>query len=407
MTAHIQVADTTMPHRLASSTVTVADADGKPLPHVAVQVRQTRHDFLFGNILFDSIGLALGESDDVARDQAELDAWLGLYNFGTLPFYWRYFEPTEGAPDTTRLLTAARYFDQLGVTLKGHPLTWHTLAPKWLLGRPSDDVEHVLRARIAREVSSFAGVIDIWDAINEVVIMPVFEAEKNAVTPLCLDMGRVAMAKLAFETARQANPHVTLLLNDFDLSSAYECLIEALLEAGLKIDVLGLQTHMHQGYRGDDETTAMLDRFARYGLPLHLTETSLVSGHLMPPEIVDLNDYQIEHWPSTPDGEARQAQEIASYYKTLLAHPAVEAVTYWGLTDRTAWLGAPIGLLRADGTHKPSYDALYGLIKGQWWLTPTSVVTDENGQFEITGFKGDYEYAPESDPTAAAEFHLS
>ena len=407
MTEHVSVADTTMPHRLASSTITVVDASGQPRPSQHVEVRQVRHDFLFGNILFDSIALALGESDDVARDQAELDEWLTLYNFGTLPFYWRYFEPTEGAPDTARLLAAAQHFGGLGIRLKGHPLTWHTLAPQWLMGRPLDDVEHVLRARITREVTGFAGVIDMWDAINEVVIMPVFTAEANAVTPLCLDKGRIAMAKLAFETARQANPHVTLLLNDFDLSSAYECLIEALLEAGLQIDVLGLQTHMHQGYRGDDATTAMLNRFARYGLPLHLTETSLVSGHLMPEEIVDLNDYQIDDWPTTPDGEARQAQEIASYYRTLLAHPAVQAVTYWGLTDRTAWLGAPIGLLRADGSRKPSFDALYGLIKGQWWVPPTRVVTDENGQFELTGFKGDYEYALADDPANVIQFHLT
>ena len=44
-------------------------------------------------------------------------------------------------------------------------------------------------------------------------------------------------------------------------------------------------------------------------LPLHLTETTLVSGHLMPPEIEDLNDYQIPHWPSTPEGEARLSLE--------------------------------------------------------------------------------------------------
>jgi len=404
MTAHVQVADTTMPHRLASATITVTDVGGAPLANTAVEVRQTRHEFLFGNILFDAIPLMLGESDDEARDKAELAAWRELFNFGTLPFYWRYFEPTEGAPRTDDLLTAARAFAGLGIKLKGHPLTWHTLAPKWLMGRPLDDVEAVLRGRITREVTDFAGVIDTWDAINEVVIMPVFEAEDNAITPLCAKLGRVATARLAFETAREANPNVTLLLNDFDLSVDYERLIEALLQAGLKIDVLGLQTHMHQGYRGDEATTELLDRFARFGLPLHLTETSLVSGQLMPPDIVDLNDYQVASWPSTPDGEARQGQQIDTYYRTLLAHPAVEAVTYWGLTDRTAWLGAPIGLLRADGTRKPSYDALHDLVKGQWWLPPTTVMTDESGRFDVTAFKGDYEYAVAG--AAPTAFHL-
>ena len=28
--------------------------------------------------------------------------------------------------------------------------------------------------------------------------------------------------------------------------------------------------------------------------------STLLSGHLMPADIVDLNDYQVESWPSTP-----------------------------------------------------------------------------------------------------------
>ena len=90
-------------------------------------------------------------------------------------------------------------------------------------------------------------------------------------------------------------------------------------------------------------------------------------------DIVDLNDYQVPTWPSTPEGEARQADEIVRHYRTLVAHPAVEAITYWGLTDDGAWLGAPAGLVRADGTPKPAYDALRGLVKGEWWLPPTTV----------------------------------
>jgi hypothetical protein len=135
---------------------------------------------------------------------------------------------------------------------------------------------------------------------------------------------------------------------------------------------------------------AMVDRFARYGLPLHLTETTLVSGHLMPPEIVDLNDYQIPSWPSTPDGEARQADEIVRHYRSLMGHPSVHAINYWGITDDGAWLGAPGGLVRADGTPKPSYEALKSLIKGEWWLPRTVIRTDREGRIPLSGFFGDY-----------------
>lgn len=375
-------------HRLGTTTLTVVGADGAPLADTEVVVEQARHAFAFGNIGFDLIGLANGRG--APGDDALAERFLELFDTATLPFYWRDFEPERGSPRTDEIRGAAEWFRDRGVRVKGHPLAWHTLAPRWLLGRPLDEVEPALRARIRREVAGFAGVVDTWDAINEVVIMPVFEAEDNAITPLARARGRIHMIRLAFEEARDANPDATLLLNDFDLSSAYECLIEGVLEAGIAIDAIGLQTHMHQGFRCEEELLAIADRFARYGLPLHFTETSLVSGELMPPHIDDLNDWQVDAWPSTPDGEARQADELERHYRTLVGHPAVEAITYWGITDRGAWLNAPIGLLRADGTPKPSFDALRSLVKGEWWLPPTTVRTDAAGRVAVRGFAGDY-----------------
>ena len=270
----------------------------------------------------------------------------------------------------------------------------------------STSIERLQRERIRREVGDFAGLIDTWDAINEVVIMPVFDKEDNGITRLARERGRIAMVRLAFEEALATNPAATLLINDFDLSSAYECLLEGLLEAGVPISAIGLQTHMHQGYWGEDAMLAMVDRFARYGLPLHLTETSLVSGELMPGHIVDLNDYQVPSWPSTPEGEARQADELARHYRSLVAHPSVEAITYWGITDRDAWLGAPIGLVRADGSRKPAYDALHALVKGEWWVAPTSVRTDAAGRFRLRGFAGDYDVSASLASRGSAPVHL-
>jgi hypothetical protein len=113
----------------------------------------------------------------------------------------------------------------------------------------------------------------------------------------------------------------------------------------------------------------------------------------MPPEIVDLNDYQIPQWPSTPEGEARQADDLVRHYRMLVAHPAVQSINYWGLSDAGAWLGAPVGLVRADGSRKPSYDALEGLIKGEWWLPPTELRTDADGRVTVRGFLGEYRVA--------------
>jgi GH35 family endo-1,4-beta-xylanase len=375
--------------------------DGEPLRGTPVTVEQVRHAFQFGNIGFDFIALANdeattarptsfgGASSDLVPRLVEL--WFDLFNTVTLPFYWRNFEPQRGDPDTARLLRAARWFIDRGSTVKGHPLVWHTLAPRWLLDLPSIEVEAAVRARITREVTDFADVISTWDAINEAVIMPVFEKEANGITPLSERLGRVEMVRLAFDTARAANPGATLILNDFDMTPAYEHLIEACLEAGSSIDGLGLQSHMHQGYWGEAKTLSVLQRFSRFGLPLHLSETTLLSGRLMPPEIEDLNDYQVAEWPSTPEGEERQADEVVRHYTTLLRHPAVRSITYWGLTDNGSWLGAPSGLVRADGTTKPAFHALRRLVKGEWWLPPTTVATDDEGRVAVEGFAGRYQ----------------
>jgi GH35 family endo-1,4-beta-xylanase len=391
-------------HRYADVRLVVRGADGDPLSGVPIGVEQIRHAFGFGNIGFDFVDWAGGppqvDGGDVSEffggaappDPEGLAAdWLELFNLVTLPFYWRGFEPVPGQPQTERLRRTARWFADRGVQVKGHPLLWHTLAPPWLLDLDDEAVVAAIRHRIHRDATEFAGVVDMWDAINEPVILPTFAAEENAVTRLALGRGRLATIRLAFETARSADPSARLVINDFDLSERYELIIQECLAAGIAIDAIGLQTHMHQGYRGEEQIWNVLERFAQFGLPLQLTETTLLSGDLMPPEIVDLNDYRVDDWPTTPEGEERQADEIVRHYTTVLSHPAVESLTYWGITDHGAWLGAPSGLLRRDGSRKPSYDALHDLIRGQWWTGATTAVTDDAGAVPLRGFAGRYQ----------------
>ncbi|AYF98193.1 endo-1,4-beta-xylanase [Protaetiibacter intestinalis] len=378
------------PHRVGELTVQLADTTGAPLAEREVEVAQTRHAFGFGSTGFELIAHANGE-----RDDAELvEDWLGVFDTATLPFYRGDFEPEPGRTQTDRIRATARWFVDRGVRLKGHPLVWHTVKARWMDPLPLAEVERLTFDRIRRELSDFRGLVGSWDVVNEAVIMPVFENEPdgvpNAITRLAQQRGIVPFVHEAFTVAREADPGATLLLNDFDLSSDYERLIERLLEAGTPIDALGLQTHMHQGYWGEETMLAMVDRFARFGLPLHLTENTLLSGELMPAHIVDLNDYQPASWPSTPEGEARQADELERHYRSLVGHPAVQSITYWGITDAGAWLGAPAGLLRADGSRKPAYHALQRLVRGEWWLPPTRMRTDAEGRLRVSGFLGDY-----------------
>ncbi|MCL2759868.1 MAG: endo-1,4-beta-xylanase [Treponema sp.] len=383
-------------HRKSSAKILLLKDDGTPAINQEVKVNQKSHQFKFGVGGFEAIelegGKPGGEPVDSARKahlQDKLGKLFALNNYATLPFYIGRYEPVEGQPDEKRLKAGARWFTERNIKLKGHPLCWHTVCADWLMNYSNEEIFKKVIARVERDVSAFAGIIDTWDVINEVVIMPVFDKYDNAVTRICKEYGQVRIVKEVFEAAKRANPNAVLLLNDFDMSVDYEILIDKCLQAGIPIDVIGLQSHQHQGYWGEAKVRNVLERFSRFGLPLHFTENTLISGDLMPPHIVDLNDWQVEEWPTTTEGEERQKHEIIEMYDILFEHPQVHAITTWSGGDN-AWLHAPAGFLRIDNTEKPSYKALYEKIHKEWH-TETTARTDADGYVTIEGFKGEYE----------------
>ena len=376
-------------HRKATAALRVLHPDGTPAANQPLSIDQTSHQFLFGCGAFDAVALA-DAKDDARRAllQSRMEKWLALFNYGTLPFYWGRYEPVPGRTAKESTMAAATFLRERGAAVKGHPLCWHTACADWLMQYDNAEILRRQLERIHRDVTDFKGVIDLWDVINEVVIMPVFDKYDNAITRICREKGRIGLVREVFAAAKACNPGATLLINDFNTSVSYEILLEGLLEAGVPISAIGIQSHQHQGYWGLEKLLDVLERFSRFGLPLHFTENTLISGDLMPPHIVDLNDWQVSEWPSTAEGEARQAREISEMYTALFSHPLVEAITTWDFTDG-AWLHAPAGLLRLDDTEKPAYHALHSLIHGAW-ETHEQPVTDAEGYVTVTGFKGGY-----------------
>ncbi len=376
-------------HRQATLRLRLTHPDGTPVANASVQADQTSHQFLFGCGAFDTVAM-MKTADE--RERAflgeRMEKWLGLFNYGTLPFYWGCYEPEEGKPAYPETMAAAKWLREKGVQVKGHPLCWHTACAPWLMAYDNAEILRRQLERIHRDVTAYKGVIDIWDVINEVVIMPVFDKYDNAITRICKELGRIRLVKEVFAAAKESNPDATLLINDFNTSVSYEILLEGLLEAGVPISAIGIQSHQHQGYWGMEKLCDVLERFSRFGLPIHFTENTLISGDIMPGHIVDLNDWQVDSWPSTPEGEERQAREISEMYTVLFSHPLVEAITTWDFNDG-CWLKAPSGFVHEDNTLKPSYTALQNLIHGAW-ETHETLHTDADGRLTLTGFKGSY-----------------
>ncbi|MDR2964789.1 MAG: endo-1,4-beta-xylanase [Treponema sp.] len=401
--------ETKLKHRKASIELHLQKQDGIPAANQEVKISQKNHQFLFGVGGFEAVELAGGKpgtsstppgqpldperekhlQEKLGRLYTLSKGGTGFNNFATLPFYIGRYEPVEGKPDETRTKAGANWFKDRGIKLKGHPLCWHTVCADWLMNYDNATILKKVIERIERDVSTYAGLIDMWDVINEVVIMPIFDKYDNAITRICKEYGQIPLVKQVFEAAKRANPNAILLLNDFDMSKDYEILIEKCLDAGIPIDVIGLQSHQHQGYWGAEKVNNILERFSRFGLPLHFTENTIISGDIMPPHIVDLNDWQVEEWPTTPEGEERQAKELTEMYEILFEHPKVEAITTWSGGD-DAWLHAPAGFLRVDNSEKPSHTVLKDKIYKEW-ATNLTAKTDANGIVKLEGYKGDYE----------------
>lgn len=369
--------------------------DGKVLADTELRLRQTNHEFLFGCGAFDFVGKAKLELDDnpnpaiLAKYKDITDKWLKVFNYGTLPFYWGRFEIEEGQPQTANRMAAAKYLKAHDKEVKGHPLCWHTVCADWLLKYDNKTILEKQLGRIQREVEGFKGIIDKWDVINEVVIMPAFDRYDNAITRLCKELGQVGIVKTMFDQCVKCNPEGTFLINDFNMSEKYADLIERCLDAGVRIDTIGLQSHQHQGYWGREKLEEVLARFEKFGIPIHFTENTLVSGPLIPEHIVDLNDWHYNDDDSKPEFEERQKNQMIEMIRILFEeHPLVKAHTSWDFMDGM-WLNAPSGVLRRDGSEKPVYTALDNLINKEYH-TEENVKTDGKGNVKVAGFKGKY-----------------
>ncbi|MBI4579347.1 MAG: endo-1,4-beta-xylanase [Planctomycetes bacterium] len=372
-------------HRTAEVVLRILDG-GEPLPAgTQVRIEQTNHDFLFGCNIF-----ALGRLGTPEANAAYETHFAELLNYATLPFYWWGYETKPGQPGHDRIDEIARWCKAHDVKMKGHPLAWNYVDPKWI-PRDVDLAASLQMARIHREVTRFKDAIDIWDVVNEATAYDRQECRKNApvLTRVIRDAGVGPYLRRAFATARAANPSATLVINDYrdEQDYAAKVLTELVDDDGKPMyDVIGIQSHQHGGAWSIRHIWDVCERFARFGKPLHFTETTFLSGKLGWNLAEATPGFD---WESTPDGEKWQSEHAVRFYTVLFSHPAVEAITWWDFADKSSWQRAPAGLLDRNLKPKPAYEALKALVKGEWW-TRTMAQAEPDGTARFHGFLGEY-----------------
>jgi len=372
--------------------VAVRDANGRPVPGIKVKIEQLRHDFLFGCNLF-----MFGRCGDPEVEEKYRRQFSGLLNYCTLGFYWANYEAQRRHPNYEYTDSVVEWTRANGVKAKGHPLVWDHPAgsPRWL---PDDNetIAQLSNERVRAIVSRFQDRIDVWDVVNEATHLP-DKVNKTKMAAMGLWKGSVRYTGDPLKVARAANPKAVLVVNDYRSDQAYYDLLRNLAEDGRHLfDVVGIQSHMHDGVWPLHKVWDVCDRFSKLGQPLHFTETTIVSG----PRIGSA-------WgDTTPEGEDQQAEQVIEFYRVLFGHPAVQGITWWDFSDLHAWQGAAAGWLRKDMSPKPVYERLVSLIKGQWW-TWLEGETGQQGNLSARVFYGTYRItvSPPNGPPLNREVH--
>ena len=238
-----------------------------------------------------------------------------------------------------------------------------------------------LEAVVRRSRGRIAGWIVVNEAISE-------EGENGLRTdvPWYQTIGPSYVAE-AFHLARQADPHATLVLNEFGFETVNEfgdrpeprrCaalqVVDALLDEGVPVDAFGVQGHLLADRFAERFNARAYQRFLSElgdrGLAVLITEVDVLDDGL--PADNRIRDRAI-------------ADVYARYLDAALAVPAVKSLMTFGLSDRYTWLqedfpredGAPRRPLPFDDElrPKPAYFALADALEDardrrQLWRIP-------------------------------------
>jgi len=346
-------------HRMAPATVAVVDKNGAPLKDAQVTVEQITSDFLFGASIagWKSFG-SVPKNDEYAQRFAD------LFNYATIPFFWLLMEPIEGVYYFDRTDDMIMWGASQGMAMKGHAPVWFAdyVYPEWANGvLPGQTAQRNL---VDTLMNRYHGLVDNWEVVNEPYHNP-------------------GDWQSPHHWARENDPQANIILNEY--GHFYQGFVELIdfvedaLDAGTPIDTLGIQAHAPTDMAFPLEFVRhTLDQFAGLGLDLHITEFTPPSSGIP----VTGADWR-GHWT-----EQVQAEYAEAFYRVCFSHPAVKAISWWDVSDHGAWEPGG-GMLRADLSPKPVYNALQNLIRNEW-RTNLEAAANGEGLVGFDGFHGRY-----------------
>lgn len=243
----------------------------------------------------------------------------------------------------------------------GHTLVWHNQCPAWFFtnakGEPNTKEEQIERLRTFIELVAgrYAGKVNAWDVVNE-VIGEDGNYRENTAWVKAFGNGDT-LVKYAFKFAAQYAPNTELYYNDFNTwrpakRDGIIRLIKMLQKEGLRIDGIGMQCHWGLNYPQNKYIEEAIEAYAATGLKVMITELDVdvlpltKEGQIIGQCFTD-KQFQLEEFKTyldpyqkglPADIETALAKRYAELFAIFYKHKdKIDRVTLWGVTDDMSW----------------------------------------------------------------------
>ena len=245
----------------------VRDQNGQPVEGAEVIVKQTRQKFAFGA----AVSAKALVSDDPA-DQKYREMVKTLFNRVVFEndLKWHRWKEDRETPQR-----ALKWLRENGIEARGHVLVWpgwrHSPAQLKALENDAAALRAAIDEHIADEAGTLRGQLHDWDVLNE-------PYNNHDIIDI---LGPKVQADW-FKRAREADPGAKLYLNDYGILAAggkdaahqqhFEDTIAFLQKEGAPLDGIGIQGHFGSDLTPPARMLEILDRYAKFGLPIQITE---------------------------------------------------------------------------------------------------------------------------------------
>ena len=259
-----------------------------------------------------------------------------------------YLQPEQGRFDfapADRIVDAARAH---GLLVRGHNLFWNDWPPAWLPKLSHREIARVFDATLDVVVPHFAGRLHSWDVVNEPFYLGKDKPGTYRLGAWYDAMGPEYIYR-AFARVPTLDPHAKLVLNEawteradpvgLAVRRSLLTLIDRIQDRGLKLDAIGLESHLFPAIAWDAASFAdFLHAIGERKLDIYLTE-------------LDVDDASFPADIATCD--AAVAKWTAGFLRAALAVPAVKIVQTWDFSDRYTWYRDPAVMQETGYDHLP------------------------------------------------------